>query len=286
MAENDAYFPNLLPSTPRRMDSHESRNLSVHIKDSFSLTALFTIGAITQSVLFLVFPAGYAIVPFSACALISAISTLFELRSGKTYPKGVVPGQVTAQMVDPSNGKIPAIPASQSLVVFHLGVRFNHTLGLISPGASEVVKHFDAMNADLRRRADEYGLYHFSNWKGAESDRNNTLLMIYYFRNVDGLNRFAHDTLHWNTWKWFNSIKEDHKHLGIFHETFITSAQQYETIYENMPPVLLGAASVASTNEISKEKTWVNTLVDADVKPLRTQLRRMGKHYRPAADRV
>ncbi|OHW95877.1 hypothetical protein CSPAE12_05453 [Colletotrichum incanum] len=268
------------------MDSHESRNLTVHIKDSFSLITLFTIGAVTQVALFLVFPPKYAIAPFSAWALISVISTLFELRSGKTHPKGIVPGQVTAQMVDPLSGEIPAIPASQPLVVFHLGVRFNHTLGLISPGASAVIKHFDAMNADLRRRADEYGLYHFSTWKGSESNRNNTLLMIYYFRSVDSLNRFAHDTLHWNTWKWFNTIKEDHKHIGIFHETFVTGAQQYETIYENMPPVLLGAASVASTNKITKEQTWVNTLVNADVKPLRTQLRRMGKYYRPAADRV
>ncbi|OLN95710.1 hypothetical protein CCHL11_10413 [Colletotrichum chlorophyti] len=219
-------------------------------------------------------------------ALLSVVSTLFELRSGKSYPKGVVPGQVTAQMVDPTAGKIPAIPASQSLVVFHLGIRFNHTLGVLSPGAPAVIQHFDAMNRDLRNRADEYGLYHFSTWTAAESNRNNTLLLMYYFRNVEGLNRFAHDTLHWNTWKWFNTIKEDHKHIGIFHETFVTGKQQYETIYENMPPVLLGAASVASTDEETKEKRWVNTLVNADVKPLRTQFRRMGRFYQPPTDRV
>ncbi|KAF6818693.1 hypothetical protein CMUS01_11874 [Colletotrichum musicola] len=279
MADTTDTFPGLLRPTsrPYRLPKFDATVLTV--KDGFTLTTLFAIGGLMQSALFLILPTKYAIIPCCVIALNSIISTIISLRSPASSPeaRGVVPGRVSAQFPDPATGKIPAIPARRSLVVFHLGVRFNHPLGLLAGGGQEIGGFFEKMNKDLNRRADQYGLYHMSSWQSLEADRNNTNMFIYYFRDVEGLNKFAHDPLHRQTWDWYNGVKDKYTHLGIFHEGFVTGPQQYETIYANMKPVLLGAASVKTKSEDTKEDTWVNTLVSADVGPLRSQFRRMGK---------
>ncbi|OHF04296.1 hypothetical protein CORC01_00635 [Colletotrichum orchidophilum] len=259
--------------------------LPLLIKDGFNLTTLFTIGALMQSILFLILPAKYALIPASALGLSSIVSTIMETRSEKSNPymKGVVRGRTSAQFPNPATGAIPAVAASQSLVVFHLGVRFNHPMGLLCPGGREIGDFFQEMNKDLAQRASEYGLYHVSNWLGTDGPRNNSLLNIYYFRDVEGLNKFAHDPIHRKGWDWYNSFKQQHSHIGIYHENFVTNAGQYETIYGNMKPLLLGAASVECQNEESGAKVWVNTLVDANVGPLRGMMRRMGKKETPLA---
>ncbi|KAJ0163724.1 hypothetical protein CTA2_2514 [Colletotrichum tanaceti] len=252
-------------------------------KDSFKLTTLFVIGALLQCGLFAILPSKYAFVPASAFALSSIISTILEWRASKMnqYAEGVVPGRTTAQIPDPATGTIPGIAASRSLVVFHLGVRFNHPLGLLSPGGREIGAHFQQMNDDLQRRATEYGLYHVSNWLGADGARNNTLLNIYYFRDVAGLHRFAHDAVHRKGWDWYNGFHQTRKHIGIFHESFVAAPQRYETIYGNMKPTLLGAASLECNSEETGDRVWVNTLVSADVGPLRGMTRRMGNKDAP-----
>ncbi|KAL0940065.1 uncharacterized protein CTRU02_206675 [Colletotrichum truncatum] len=278
MASTTDTFPGLLKPTARPYELPKFNGTLLLIKDGFTLTTLLTIGALMQTVLFLILPTKYAIIPSSVLALNSIISTIVGTYSKKHNPylNGIVPGVVTAQFPDPATGKIPAIPARRPLLVFHLGLRFNHPLGILAPGR-EIGEYFDAMNKDLKDRADEYGLYHVSSWQSMEAERNNTLMFIYYFRDIEGLNKFAHDPVHRKGWDWYNSIRKEYTHLGIFHEAFVTGAQQYETIYGNMKPVLLGAASVKCKNEETKEDEWVNTLVNGNVGPLRSQFRRMGK---------
>ncbi|KAI8195428.1 hypothetical protein KHU50_010933 [Colletotrichum sp. SAR 10_65] len=275
-------FPGLLKPTTKPYRLPQINTVPLLIKDGFTLTTLFSIGALMQTALFLILPTKYAIIPSSAIALNSIISTIIGTRSksANTYMNGVVPGRTSAQFPDPTTGKIPATPAGRSLLVFHLGVRFNHPLGLLSPGGREIGAYFDAMNKDLNLRADEYGLYHLSSWQSLEAERNNTLMFIYYFRDVEGLNKFAHDPLHRKTWDWYNSIRDQFDHIGIFHEGFVTGPQQYETIYGNMKPTLLGAASLKCKNEETKEDEWVNTLVNCDNSALRSQFKRMGKASR------
>ncbi|KAF9874281.1 hypothetical protein CkaCkLH20_08264 [Colletotrichum karsti] len=275
-------FRGILKPTSSPYTLPKINSVPLLIKDGFTLTTLFTIGAIMQTLLFLVLPTKYAIIPCSALALNSIISTITGTRSKSSNPylNGVVRGRTSAQFPDPATGTIPATPAGRPVLVFHLGVRFNHPLGMLSPGGRQLGEYFTTMNDDLDRRADEYGLYHMSSWSSLEAERNNTLMFIYYFRDVAGLNRFAHDPLHRRTWDWFNGIRAEFTHIGIFHEGFVSGAQQYETIYDNMKPTLLGAASVKCDNEETKEEEWVNTLVSADNSALRSQFKRMGKATR------
>ncbi|KAK4119089.1 hypothetical protein N657DRAFT_321593 [Parathielavia appendiculata] len=189
------------------------------------------------------------------CALCAATAALpaparsGSHRSGPLLPdrpllqkQSVIPGRTSAQLpstsYDPlasseraSSSSSPSPfgskPASKGVVVFHLGIRFNHPLGPLSPSAKEVADQFQACHGDLLKRAREYGCLGATTWHGDEAARNNTLLIIYYFRDVDGLNRFAHDGIHRHTWGWFNRTvlqKRGHKHIGIFHEAFCAPA--------------------------------------------------------------
>lgn len=196
-----------------------------------------------------------------------------------------MPGRVTAQLPSRTGGSFGSKPAAQSLVVFHLGVRFNHPLGLLSPGAKEIGEHFQAMTDSLTERRDEYGMLHITLWRDSERRSNNTLMMIGYFRDVECLNRFAHDAIHRDGWDWYVRFakKEGNSHMGIFHETFVTRPGDYETIYVDCPPTLLGGSNVRVVGDAGGEEKaaggeeeWIRPLVDGNHSGLRSQSMRMG----------
>lgn len=232
-----------------------------------------------------VLPARYALTPLTLLLGISIINTVIQARSPKdnAFTLDVVPGRVTAQLPSRTTGAFGSRPAAKPLVVFHLGVRFNHPLGLLSPGAKEIGDYFTAMIKALEDRRDEFGMLHISNWRAAERQSNNSLMIVAYFRDVDSLNKFAHDPIHREGWDWYLRFakKEGNSHIGIFHETFVTRPGDYETIYVDCPPTLLGAANV-KVDDAGGEKAsqggerWARPLVSANHSALRSQSGRMG----------
>lgn len=234
-------------------------------------------GAIGQAILCAILPARYAFVPTVVLVLNAVVTTILQLASKKSngFDTEVIPGRVSAQLPDRESARFGSQPAAQPVLVFHLGVRFNHPLGVLSPGGREIAEHFKKMNADLTDRADDYGLLSLSSWRGAERSSNNTLMTIYYFRDIEGVNKFAHDPIHQKAWTWFN--KADYKHIGIFHEAFSAPRKGWETIYYNCHPMLMGMADTKCVDEDSGEEVWVNPLVDASCGPLKTQFSRMGR---------
>lgn len=254
-------------------------------KDSFKLSTILGLGALLQTIVISVLPARYALIPLAFLLGISIINTVIQVRSPKdnAFTLDVVPGRVTAQLPSRTTGAFGSRPAAQPLVVFHLGVRFNHPLGLLSPGAKEIGDSFTAMIKALNDRREEFGMLHITTWRAAERQSNNTLMTIAYFRDVAGLNRFAHDAVHREGWDWYLRFakKEGNSHIGIFHETFVTRPGDYETIYVDCPPTLLGAANVR-VGDAGGEKasqggeTWARPLVSANHSALRSQSQRMG----------
>lgn len=244
------------------------------------------LGALLQTVVIAVLPARYALIPLLLLLGQAIINTILQTRSPKdnAFTLDVVPGRVTAQLPSRTSGAFGSKPAAQSLVVFHLGVRFNHPLGLLSPGAKEMGDYFTAMIKALEKRRDEFGMLHITNWRAAERQSNNTLMIIAYFRDVAGLNEFAHDKVHRDGWDWYLRFakKEGNSHIGIFHETFVTRPGDYETIYVDCPPTLLGASNVKINGEDNEKatkvegETWARPLVSANHSALRSQSGRMG----------
>ncbi|KAK1066067.1 hypothetical protein LTR12_008066 [Friedmanniomyces endolithicus] len=265
------------PSRTRHRDSADI--ISFFIKDAFKLQTLLLFGSAIQIALSATLPPRVALLPAALLALYALLTTAAQASYPitNTYMDGILPGRTSAQLPSPSTGHYGSAPAAQSIVVFHFGVRFNHPLGLLAPGVKTTIDHFVACNKSIEDRADAYGMLGLSPWRAAERGSNNTLMMMYYFRDVEGLNKFAHDDVHRKAWDFL--AKAGYKHIGFFHEAFCVPPKAYESIYGNFPPFLMGAASVKCVDEGTGEKTWVRPVVSADTASLRSQFGRMGRAF-------
>lgn len=251
-------------------------------KDSFSLPTLLAIGALVQAVISVLLPARYALLPLLLLLGHAIITAILESTNPKrnSFAADIIPGRVTAQLPSATTGLYGSKPASEPFVVFHLGVRFSHPLGMLSPGAKEIGQYFLSMTEALNTRTGEFGMLGSSTWRANERAANNTMLTVFYFRDVEGLNRFAHDPVHRAAWDWYRNFakKGGHTHLGVFHETFTTRPGGYETVYVNMPPVMMGAANVrvkGVEGQKEGEEAYARPLISADSKVLRSQKSRM-----------
>ncbi|KAF4996232.1 hypothetical protein FGRMN_4588 [Fusarium graminum] len=233
------------------------------------------LGSFVQLALCAFLPMRWAVIPPAAILLNSVITTLIQLRSTtpNEYMQGAIPGRTTAQLPF-SSGSFGSKPAANSVVVLHLGIQVNHPLGLAAPGMDRMAKFFTDMQDELTTRRDEYGMLGTSIWRGDERGSNNTLLNIFYFRDLEGVHRFAHGDVHRRGWDYYNKAK--HSHLGVFHETYSVPAREYENVYVNCRPVMMGRASVKTT-PVGEEERWTNTLVSADTPALKTHYARMAR---------
>lgn len=269
------YEVNSLPYYSSLSRAGQLTLLQFFLADAFNLRTLVLGGALIQIGLSSILPTRWAIVPASTLLFTSIVKTIFQMLSPRDnlFMKGVIPGRTTAQL--PTEfGAFGPDPANQSVVVFHLGIQWNHPLGFFAPGVAEISKHFLAMSQELLLRRDELGLLSVSDWRGAERGRNNTYLIAYYFKDVESIHRFAHEDLHRMAWDNYASTKP--AHIGVFHETFEVPARAYESMYVNCHPLLLGRGLVACEDK-EGEEMWVNTLVSADTPALKTQYARMGR---------
>ena len=71
-------------------------------------------------------------------------------------------------------------------------------------------------------------------------------IMVQYWRSFEHLEAYASakDRAHLPAWAAFNKMaRDDRGAVGIFHETYLVQAGQYETLYSGMPPFGLGKAA-------------------------------------------
>ncbi len=83
-----------------------------------------------------------------------------------------------------------------------------------------------------------------------------TKLSVQYWRSFDLLEAYAKnkDAAHLPAWKAFNrSVGRSQGDVGIWHETFLVRAGEYECIYSGMPPFGLGAATTVVSAAGSKD---------------------------------
>lgn len=121
-------------------------------------------------------------------------------------------------------------------VVFLLGMRINKlravgkwmsVIGAMRPMVEHLMTH------------KELGLMHahtFAYWRGA--------MLVQYWRSFEQLERFARDPAlnHLEPWKRFNRAVGAAGTVGIWHETYLVQAGQYEVVYGNMPRTGLAMA--------------------------------------------
>lgn len=81
-----------------------------------------------------------------------------------------------------------------------------------------------------------------SGFLGFES---NMFTTVQYWRSFEHLEAYAKDRegQHYPAWKAFNKNIKSNGDVGIWHETYKIRADEYECIYNNMPPYGLGKFS-------------------------------------------
>lgn len=250
---------------------YDANNQKQIVKDTIKSRTLIATGALGQVLLLQFLPTRLAVLPAALFFLNSIFTTLAQFARGDCM-KETIPGRSSSQLPNRESGTYGSDPAAEPVVVFHFGVRFSHPLGLLSPGGQEISVHFDKCLDLVQKEADSYGLLGYSDWRGADTETNNTIMLVFYFRDVEGLHRFAQGKVHRDAWDW--TVKAAHKHIGFFHETFCVPRKAYESIYVNMPPTLFGRTSVKCRDGGDGEQV-VSTLVRADG-PLKTMVRRLG----------
>lgn len=122
-------------------------------------------------------------------------------------------------------------------VVFLIGIRINAfwKIGKWLP----VFLAMPKMLKELSIR-DDGGLLGFrTRWGGRNIE------VIQYWRSFEKLHTYARDreSNHLPAWADFNRQVADNGSVGIWHETYLVKAQQYESVYRNMPPYGLAAAT-------------------------------------------
>jgi hypothetical protein len=123
-------------------------------------------------------------------------------------------------------------------VVFLIGARFNRKTKLWS-----TLKDLSSTRGPAMQKMLEYLMQHPE--KGLLGYERAGLLTIQYWRSFDDLERFARDDddPHLAAWRtyWKRVGRSDRS--GIWHETYLVRAGEYEAIYGNMPTYGLGKAS-------------------------------------------
>ncbi|CAK7270308.1 hypothetical protein SEPCBS119000_004022 [Sporothrix epigloea] len=302
-------FQSVVPPTTRPHNGWTVLSASYIIKDAFRLHTLLAIGAGLQAVLAAAVPKPWCFLPTAALLALSPIVTAVQMlcpllsirgrRLTHSFLHGVIPGRSTVHLStrkQHTNQDASDSASRDGIVVFHFGARFNHPLGVLAPGARTMTKLFRATLAALSEDRAAYGLMGGDLFRGGASTRvsHDTILLVLYFRNLEGLQRFAGSTAHREAYSWLRQVtmlgdnnEQRYPHLSAFHETFVVAAGGYESLYINTAPILLGNTFTESLDsddgDVGEESSpdrseaplWHSSLVNADNSRLRTMTTRL-----------
>ena len=121
-------------------------------------------------------------------------------------------------------------------VVFLIGARINRWWKLNKFFA--IGNAMNRMVEELKANP-ELGMLHVESWGGRTS------IMVQYWKSFDHLHAYARmrDAEHLPAWTDFNKTIGSNGDFGIWHETYLVKAKEYEAIYNNMPEFGLAKAA-------------------------------------------
>lgn len=124
-------------------------------------------------------------------------------------------------------------------VVFLIGMRINrlHRPDKWVPVAGAMGR----MLPELVRRPELGLLGSRTRWGGRHLD------LVQYWRSFGHLHAYARarDAAHLPAWRAYNRAVRGNDAVGVWHETFLVRAGEYEAVYRSMPPYGLAAAAEA-----------------------------------------
>jgi hypothetical protein len=158
-----------------------------------------------------------------------AVQRAYFFLGRKTFMAPVIGRRVTARI-------------EGDFVVFLIGIRINkpwkpHKWLLNVRAMPKMLKELEAAPA-------EHGFLGYMNL--------GLFSLVQYWRSFDHLEAYARarNKQHWPAWLEFNRLMKDSRgDVGIWHETYLIRAGEYESIYSGMP--LMGLAKAARLADIS-----------------------------------
>ena len=193
------------------------------------------------------------------------------------YMDGVLMKKFSTAFPD-EEGRFGNKPADSEVVVFLIGTRVNHPLGLLAPGAKKIGDYFSSMVKDLEEHADKFGFLGMTSWvNNSTRATNNELLDVCYFRTTEGLHKFAHSKYHREGWDWWNKTVKEHPHLSIYHETYHVPKGHWESIYVNSHISGINSTVHKVTDEMTGKEMYTYPVVDASKGLLKTSAGRMSR---------
>jgi len=126
------------------------------------------------------------------------------------------------------NGRF-TVKIEGDFVVFLIGMRVNRLL-LVHKWLP-VARAMPRMLKELFTHR-EMGLLHAQSFLSGR-----TIMVVQYWRSYEQLHAYAHarDLAHLPAWAEFNRKVGGNGSVGIFHETYLVRAGEYECVYVNMP---------------------------------------------------
>ena len=247
------------------------------LKEQFGFTSILAIGAVLISLLHLAIgQKAFFLAPLLlGVRFIDAVLQTWGLKKNPYMEKVLLGPKMSGQYPDASTGLFGNEPADGQVVVFMIGARNNHPLGLLAPGWKELGDYFAKMVSEVERNSEEYGYLGSQGWVAdGERATSNEVMTVMFFRTPQGIHDYAHGPLHREGWGWWNKTEAQHAHIGIWHEIFVAPKGMWETIYINSEPLGFGSSHFPIKGK-DGQTTWQSPLVDASRGKLRTSRGRM-----------
>ncbi|EHY61277.1 hypothetical protein HRR83_008974 [Exophiala dermatitidis] len=280
-------FKSVLPPSAERPKSQSrwpsaSRQFAYALRENFSLSTWLLLGALLQSIVVFIVPRLYATIPLILMLGARVFDAMAVTWGWKKNPmlEGALLHRVSPQIPD-EDGNFHEDAAEEKVVVFLLGAKANHPLGIFSPNMNTISGFLTGMISNLDDTAIENGFYGGSNWTNQDKNGATEFLFLSYWRSTEDIHKYAYSPLHREAWDWWNKTIKQNDHIGINHEIFEVDRKHWEAIYVNFQPTLLGATTYLRKGDKMMGGTvddqWISPLLDARRGKLRSSAGRLGR---------
>lgn len=287
-------FQPLTSSRPSQ-DTREggSFNLAGVLRNNTFIHTWLLLGATLQALAVYLFSAGHYVLLISTVLLLVKVINIVLQAQGITknpYLEGAIPGRTTALLpdVDIDAGANPnsAITAASSrkIVCFHLGAKSNHPYGYLAPQFRKVGEYLGKMISAMDA-AQVPGFLGQTTFNRTDVRGAPEAVLISYWDSIESLWAFAHSEVHKEGWTWWEKHVKESGYVALHHEVFEADAKNWENIYVNFQPTMMGATThlVRENGEGKRieggvvDEKWVSGLVGAARGPLARSSGRMGR---------
>ncbi|ETI24022.1 hypothetical protein G647_03391 [Cladophialophora carrionii CBS 160.54] len=280
-------FKSLLPPSAKPPPAQSNwpsanRRLLYILRQNFSLSTWILLGALLQSLVVFIIPRFYAVLP-SLLILGARLADTLAITYGwkrNHYLDDAIMHRTSPQVPD-EDGTFHEEASQETVVVFLLGAKINHPLGIFAPNVKPFGDYLTEMIRILEKDNTNAGFYGASSWTSQDKNGATELLTISYWRSTEDIHKFTYGDLHKEAWDWWNKNLKENDHIGINHEVWEVSPKHWEAIYVNFQPTLLGATSYLRKGDKmvggTVEDQYISPLIDARRGKLRSSAGRLGR---------